>query len=202
MSKNDLKFFDFFYMFSCKKLARNFKKRNRIMGECTEYMKNKILTLHDKGLVEQKKLWNAGLFINLVAHDLSIIVSDVSVERDEWRRLYLARALALILYETAEDIPAVLGKEFQQSMEILSVPKKLKEKLNSEKNNISKFWNENREMLKEIRVSVAAHRDHDSIKQLKIIDEIDIFDIQSLGIKLGTLLNKLGQATQAILTYK
>lgn len=171
------------------------------MGQCTEEFQKTILSLDDRGWETHKQLWNAALFINVVSHDLSIVVHDIIRERDDWKRRYQARALALILYEITDDVPTVLGKKFQRAMSVLSVPDDMKKNLNAEKNKFSDFWNEHRELLKEIRISVAAHRDHDAMKQLRVIERIDILDIHSLGAKLGSRLNDLGKVTQSIMAF-
>jgi predicted Zn-dependent protease with MMP-like domain len=201
MSEESLRFFDILYLIRGRKLNRNFTRRGKVIGQCTEELQKTILVLTERGWTTHTQLWNAGLFINVVSHDLSIISHDIIRVRDDWKRRYLARALALILYEISEDIPTVLGKKFQAAMKTLSVPDEMKAKLNSEKNKFSDFWNEHRELLKEIRISVAAHRDHDAMEQLRIIEKIDILDMHSLGAKLGSRLNDLGEATQAILAF-
>lgn len=150
MSKEAFKFFDILYLIRGQKLNRNLSRRSKVIGQCTEDFQKNILILSCRGWTTHEQLWNAGLYINVVSHDLSIVVHDIIRERDDWKRKYLARALALILYEIAKDIPDVLGKNFQAAMKTLSVPKDMKEKLNSEKKKFSKFWDEHRELLKEI----------------------------------------------------
>jgi len=108
-----------------------------------------------------------------------MVIFDVAEEKNhsEWKRCYLARTMALILYEIAEDIPSILGKKFQVAMKTLSVPEEMIKKLNSEKNKFSEFWRTHHGLLKNIRSNVVAHREHNAMEQLRVIDEINIFEM-------------------------
>jgi hypothetical protein len=122
-------------------------------------------------------------------------------ERDIWKRRLIARSLALLLFEIGEDIPAVFGKKFREASAALGVPEDQLDAIGVETKKVSVFWNENRRLLKDIRTIAAAHRDHDAIALHEAIDGIDLFELLGLGIKLGSMMNTLGAATQLIINF-
>ena len=183
-----------------QQLTDRFAERHKTFADCTTAMRETIRTLQQRGWQIHENIWTACLFVNWVAHDLSILIFDLAYERDEWRRRFIARSIALVLYEIAEDIPAVLGKNFQEALTILAVPDKLQANLRSAQKVVTNFWSSNRKLLNEIRVVSAAHRDHDAMTQLDVIDQIDPLEILRLGLELGNSLNILGAQAQAIIT--
>jgi hypothetical protein len=201
MSKQTLRIFDMLAGTHKRQLRKQFARRNQEMGQCTQSMRDTISMLDARGWTTHRAVWNACLFINVVSHDLSLIVYDLTYERDQWKRNSHARALALLLYEIAEDIPAVLGKEFQRAMRTLDVPQEMQAALRKASKRNSEFWNDHRSLLKEIRTTAAAHRDHDAMKMLDVIDGIDLFTLHGLGLGLGNVLLELGAAAQPILTF-
>jgi hypothetical protein len=201
MSKQRLRVFDALAGVHKRQIRKLFAARNQEMGLCTQSMRDTIATLDARGWATHRVIWNACLYINLVSHDLSLIVYDLTYERDEWKRNFHARALALLLYEIAEDIPAVLGKEFHAALRTLDVPKDTQAALRAASKRNSEFWDEHRPLLKEIRTTAAAHRDLDAMKVLDVIDGIDLLALHGLGVSLGNVLLELGAAAQPILTF-
>jgi len=184
-----------------RQLRKRFTRRNQEMGQCTQSMRDTISMLDTRGWTTHRAIWNGCLYINVVSHDLSLIVYDLTYERDTWKRSFHARALALLLYEIAEDIPAVLGKKFHAALRSLDVPKEMQVALRAACKKTSEFWDEHRPLLKEIRTTAAAHRDHDAMKVLGVIDGMDLFALHGLGLNLGNVLLELGAAAQPILTF-
>lgn len=183
-----------------EQLTRQFEERDKEIAGCTAEMRKTVSKLRARGHLTHEAIWNACLFINVVSHDLSILIHALAFERDEWRRRFIARSLALVLYEVAEDIPAVLGKRFQKAMLRLRATDELRSNLRAAQKNVTQFWDANHDYLKQIRVVSAAHRDHDAMTQLEIIDRIDLLKMLDLGLELGKHLNAVGRRAQAIMT--
>ena len=55
--------------------------------------------------------------------------------------------------------------------------------------------------LGEIRHFSSAHRDHDAVALMDIIERIDLFELLGLGIQFGAQLNEVGNRAQAIMTH-
>lgn len=201
MSDPTLNIFDQLAEKEQKALSAAFDKRHVTIAACGEVMKETISTLRNRGWKTHEPIWNAALFLNTVSYDLSIGLIDLVYEQDSWKRRLTARSLALLLFEIGEDIPAVFGKKFREAAMALGVTEGRLNALSAETKKISAFWNENRTLLKEIRTIAAAHRDHDAIALHELIDGIDLFELLGLGIKLGSMTNTLGAATQPIINF-
>lgn len=113
----------------------------------------------------------------------------------------MARSLALLLFEIAEDIPEVFGKPFRASLAALAVPTGLRACVDAKTKAINAFRNQHHLILKEIRTVAVAHREHDAIGLLETIERIELLEMLDLGLELGHLLNELGAAAQAVITY-
>lgn len=184
-----------------KALSVEFETRHATTAACGDVLKTTIFSLRDRGWKTHESILNAALFQNTVSYDLSIVVSDLVRERDVWKRRFIARSLALLLFEIGEDIPAVFGKKFRDASAALGVSNSQLNALDAETQKVALFWNEHRALLKVIRSIAAAHRDHDAIAIHETIDGIDLFDLLGLGIELGSMMNSLGAATQAIIKF-
>lgn len=201
MSDLTLSLFDQFAKKEQKALSASFDKRHVEIAACGDLMKSTVKTLRDRGWKTHEPIWNAALFLNTVAYDLSIGVIDLVYERDTWRRRFTARSLALLLFEIGEDIPTVFGRKFREAATTLGVSKDQLTAVGAETKQFSAFWNENRCLLREIRTITAAHRDHDAIALHESIDRIDLFELLGLAVKLGSLTNSLGAASQQIMIF-
>lgn len=177
-----------------------FANRHVVIQECGEQMQQTVETIRSHGWKTHESIWNASLFLNTIAYDLSHNVYDMVYERDEWRRRMVARQLATLIFEIGEDLPGVYGKEFRTSCTALRVPDNRMKALDIELKRVSSLWKETRKVLKDIRTVAGAHRDHDSLKMNEVIKSIDLFALLGIGVKIGELINQLGAASQNILT--
>ena len=201
MSDPTLSLFDQLAEKERKKLEATFSERHATIAACGDVMRGAIATVRAREWHTHEVLWNAALFLNTVSYDLSIGIQNFAYERDEWKRRYIARTLALLLFEIGEDLSSVFGKRFREAAKVLGVPSHQIDSVSSETKRISAFWNQNRTLFKEIRTMAGAHRDHDAIALHETIDAIDLFDLLGLGLQLGVLTNSLGAATQPILRF-
>lgn len=201
MNKNeiDLILFDLLKEDKKEEIENYFESRSKTMSQCTPELFRGLQMVERASLKNHEKIWNASLFINLSAHDLSVCLKDLIFEKNNWERKYYGRQLAVILYEFSEDIPTVLGKEFREAFVTLNLDSNLLEKLEITKKKVSVFWNNNRKVLKDIRTISGAHRDHDSKLILESIDRLDLMDLFDRGLEFGNFLNELGQKLSPIM---
>lgn len=182
-------------------LAETFAARHLALAQCGEEMRRTTADIRTRGWKTHEAVWNPCLFLNTVAYDLSILVHDLAYEREDWKRRFIARSLALVLYEVAEDIPAVFGRSFRDSLGTLGVQESMAAAVTVATKRIAQFWNQHSVLLRDIRIISAAHREHDAITLLETIERIDVFALLGLGLDLAHHLNKLGSASQAVVTY-
>lgn len=199
--KKDLIEFDRLLDAAGQSLLRTFSARHEEIRRCTSEMRKTLEFIRQRGWKTHESIWNACLFLNRVSHDHSMLLVSLAKERDEDERRLTARKLALVLYEIAEDLPAVFGKAFRLSIETLRVPTELLSPLNDSTRKVGSFWRDHRSLLKQLRTVAAAHRDHDAVVLCNTIEGIDLFHLLKISLELGNMMNELGASAQAIVTY-
>lgn len=78
-----------------KQMKANFVQKYAKVLTTSKLFKTTVEELRVRGWVTHAKLWNTCLYLNMAAHDLSILVEDLAFERDSWRRRLVARNLAV-----------------------------------------------------------------------------------------------------------
>ncbi|HNQ62194.1 MAG TPA: hypothetical protein PKJ62_07370 [Bacteroidia bacterium] len=199
MNDTELNVFDRLADEQRQQLTAIYEQRHNIVSACTTAFRDTITMCRANGWLAHETVWNSCLFVNLAYHDLSILTYDLSFEREEWKRLFIARSLSLLLYEIAEDISEIFGKKYHNALSTLSVSNELIDNLHTSIKPINSFRNEKSELLKRIRNVSAAHKDHDALTQLEVIENIDIFELISIGLKMAIYLNNIGKVTSRII---
>jgi hypothetical protein len=108
------------------------------------------------------------------------------------RRAFLAKQEAMLLYEAAEDLPQLLGREFRGAVKALGASAEQIARLNSVSSDLNQFWQRHREFLGSIRNALAAHRDHDALRYAESLDAIKALDhVMARAAELSQLLERL-----------
>lgn len=178
-----------------------YAQRHRVLQDCGSHMKASLQRIRCSGWKRHEVIWNACLFLNTVCFDHSHLNFQLATQRDDWQRRLTARSLSVLLYEICEDLLRVFGKDFRESMTVLSLPETLFDQLGRETKAVSEFWSNHGSSLKVIRTIAGAHRDHDAMLLNDTIEGMDLFDLFTISNNLMELMNRLGQVSQAILTH-
>lgn len=72
-------------------LERTFAKKHGELIAATEVFRHTLETCKSRGWDVHAQLWNVGIYINIAAHDLSVLVMQLHFERDLWTRKQIAR---------------------------------------------------------------------------------------------------------------
>lgn len=128
-----------------------------------------------------QRVYNAGLYVLVFEYDIAILKNDALFAIRAWKKNFVARQLAVILYEAAHDLPELLGKEFRVSLKTLPLTEADWETFNGIMKLVNKFKNKHRDLLNELRNFVGAHRDKDAGKQLEIIEKVDLLKMLELS---------------------
>lgn len=181
-------------------LEQTFAKKHHQLRATTEVFKQSLQNSKRQGWHTHAQLWNLGIYINLAAHDLSVLVWQLCVERDIWTRKLLARHVALLMYETTEDMTQLLGKRVREPLDKLGILPTFDGSLRTVREPLDQFWKQHAGKFNHIRRTSAAHRDLDGLTLFDTIDTIDIYEIIDRGLELGKVLNNIGSVVQSILT--
>lgn len=180
-------------------ITKEFDTKHRQMLEMSKFLNQAIHKYRDLGWNTHAQIWNIALYLNIAAHDISILVLQVSAEQEVWNRKLAARHLALAAYETVEDMRQLLGQPIRQSLEKLGLLAVLDSALRKAREPLDSYWENYSQSLKSIRVDAVAHRFHDGVSLFERIDLIDVEKMLELGLRLGNVQNQLGEHIQKIL---
>ena len=171
--------------------------RNRKRLEAWEEAVGKIRQLHERskamGLPNVARFHNASLFVLLIDQDLHWLVVQMHRALDEVERLFVARQMAVLLYEAAEDLPQVFGKDYRESLQTLHLEGDFLQDINSITKQVNDFKKKHSAHLKEIRSAIGAHREHDAIAQLDLIETIRPLVIMQLGVEISVPIRALAE---------
>lgn len=146
-------------------------------------------------------LYNTGLFIALLNRDIVTYNESIFFARSEWHRQFHARNLAVLLYETAEDLPQLLGKNYRLWLSDIDLDKSWLDSLGAITAKLAQFKINHSAFLKEVRNYVGAHREHDSLAQINVLDYLNYLDIYKLAGDLFVPIRDLVDFNIKLLNY-
>lgn len=185
------------------RLRYRWKNRNRltVTARLIATLKKQCEDAHKHGLKNHAIAYNAALFMTLVEQDLSAYSSALYLANTKWHQQFAARGMAVLLYETAKDIPEVLGKEYRQALRNLRLDDSWLQALNKSTTGFNAFKTEHAALLKTVRTYVGAHKEKDALAQLEVLETLDHMEIYRLGAKFSASLNALVEFQMALLAY-
>lgn len=141
---------------------------------------------------EKMKIFNISLFVFTVELDVSSLIFMIPFhEMDKWNQQLLGRQLAVILYESTDDLLELLGKDFRLLINKLTKQDELSKKIKKYTKELNIFKNQNKDALQEIRNYCGAHRDKNAYKQLEVINNIETNDLLKLTADFMKPVSKL-----------
>jgi hypothetical protein len=143
-------------------------------------------------------VWNVACFVNITSYDLKIIVKSMIFAKREWEKRLYARQACLLVYETLNDLFDLFGKDFRSIISRLTNKQIYESKLKVISNDLNVYKTSYFEQLKNIRNVSIAHRDKDTLQQLKIIREINWVDTINMISGFDKILNNTGSLLQDI----
>lgn len=183
----------------------SFLWRNRNRRKVTEAL---ILSLKQRcdmanraNVLVYIEIYNVGLFIALLERDISTFNKSIFFAKSEWERQFFARGLAVLLYEGAEDIPVLLGKNYRESLKSLELNSEWFDELNKISAKLNQFRKANTFFLSELRNYVFAHRDHNASKQLDILSNLKSIEVYRLAAEFSSPISDLVRFYTKLLTH-
>lgn len=149
-------------------LKQTFGQKHRELARTTDLFGQTVESCGKKGWATHQQLWNIGLYVNVAAHDLSILVQQVALERDPWARRLSSRHVILVMYEVTEDMTQLLGRRLREALSRLGLLDGKDAALRNIRAPLDRFWSEHSRSLNEVRRAIAAHRDLDGLRLLQV----------------------------------
>jgi hypothetical protein len=140
-----------------------------------------------------KTVFNVSLYLLLLDQDLAYFTNDLVQAIGDRRRAFIAKQEAVLLYEAAEDVRQLVGREFRAALKALNVPQEIIDRINAVSTGLNEFWDKHRAFLKTIRNVLAAHRDHDALRYVSDLESLKPLDVMNRAVEFSALLELLVQ---------
>jgi len=127
-----------------------------------------------RGLTDHARIWNVALYLLLLEGDILQLKHDAIDAMTDYRRGFIARMMAVQLYEAYQDVPRLLGKDFRVGLKELGFGPGTLENLNVRMKRLASAKNEHQALLKRTRNTAGAHRAKDAVEQWTTVDEADL----------------------------
>jgi hypothetical protein len=171
---------------------RSERKLSIYRESAIEAMRQLLQSAANNGLPHVQKVSNLSLYLLLMDRDFAILKVDMVAATFDGRRMnFIARQMAVMIYEATDDLKEMLGKDFRSSLTVLKTPQADFEELNRIHSRICCFANDHEKLLNELRNVVAAHREKDAIQYLKVCESLEPSEIFELGGDFHDILNEL-----------
>lgn len=155
-------------------------KRIRQLELTIETIRQQHQNAVDKGMVHYAAIYNVSLYLLIFEYDIAILKNDALFSIRRWKKGFVARQLAVLLYEASQDLPKLLGKDFRSTLREVGISKSELEKFDAISKSINQFKNDHRKILQKLRNYSGAHRHNDAATQLNVIEDVSLFDIMEL----------------------
>ncbi len=138
-----------------------------------------------------RALFNVGLYLILLDQDLADFTDDLVCAIGERRRVFVAKHEAILLYEAAQDLPHLLGRDFRAAVKVFGIPESLQRRLNAASSGLSEFRENEGAFLKKIRNAVAAHRERDALAYLEALEQVKPLQVMARAADLSGRIERL-----------
>jgi len=174
-------------------------RRSRDLAECTGRFLETLEALRVRGQKDVETIWNAACHVNVVDHDISVFLYFVTTTEDVWARRSVARAIATLLYEAIEDLPALFGASFIDACTVAGVYREVEGDFKATKKRLSEFSKQHHSFLKSIRRNAGAHKDHDAIEFITAVVQADDCKMVDLACQFSAILLELGRFSSVVI---
>jgi len=134
---------------------------------------------------------NAGLYSLLFDRDFAALKEFFLAANNDWDRRFVARQMAVMLYEGTQDLPALIGKDFRDMMKRLEFADNRTKEVSQIRTKLAAFKRVHSERLKELRNVIAAHRARDVTLQLRLLDSLDKFEVYRTAVEFYAIVGEL-----------
>lgn len=171
---------------------RSERKHSIYRDSAIEAVRQLLQSAAKNCLPHVKTVSNLSLYLLLMDRDFSILKVDMIAATFDGRRLnFIARQMAVMIYEATDDLKEMLGKDFRSSLTVLKTPQADLEELNRIHSRICCFANDHNKLLNKLRNVAAAHRDKDAMTFLQVCESLEPSEIFELGGDFYDIMNEL-----------
>lgn len=93
-------------------MRRAERKRSPTRERVISLVQSRHKEAKERGLVHYERVYNVSLYVFVLDYDIAVSSRHYTAAYRTWEKKFAARQLAVLLYEAAEDLPQLLGKDF------------------------------------------------------------------------------------------
>lgn len=172
-----------------------------LIGErITEGWHTHELMVKKRAFEEQEYVLNVAAQIQQCSYETKGIQKLLYFEKNESSRERIAVDASVMMYEWCEDLNELTGKKYQDiAKRLLSEAALAKTRIARKK--LADFFKQEKPVLSEIRYNAGAHREHDFMKQMEVLEGVGWLDtierlhrFEELTLELGKTMKPLMEA--------
>jgi hypothetical protein len=185
---------------SARRLRKHTKRSIAELERLIPSIEGQWKTARSLGLTKYSSLYNSMCFLLLLHYDYAVLSYNHATEVDELEQNLYARQLCLLLHEALEDVPTVFGSEFRKAASSLPSGNSHLDSLSRVLKSLHTFRKTHQGQIANVRHFVAAHRDHDALKQLEVMRGIDSIGLVSISSEFVQFLGDMARVLTPLLT--
>ena len=155
------------------------------------------LELRRAAFVDNLNIWNTMGHIQMASIEIKESIKRLSsVELDEWEKQDIVGTAYISIYETSKNLVDSTGKLIVFLKNYF--PAIESDDFKAVRKELTTFREKHSLELKNVRNSIAAHRDGDVLVQVRTMEETHISEAVQLITEYGNIVNKLGTVTSPL----
>ena len=155
------------------------------------------LELRRAALVDNLNIWNTMGHIQMASIEIKESIKRLSsVELDEWEKQDIVETAYVSIYETSKNLVDSTGKLIVFLKNYF--PAIESDEFKTIRKELTTFREKHSFELKNVRNSIAAHRNEDVLVQVRTMSEIHISEAIQLITEYGNIVNELGTVTSPL----
>lgn len=170
-----------YFYWRTRKTRREEHQRLKSIEDTMETLAIELAKAKVKKNKEHVTIFNLSLFILTIEYDVSVIKFIIPFEMDIWHQRFLARQLAVLMYESTNDLLKLLGNDLNPVTTRLKSDHDLQSRIIEIRKSLNDFKSAYMSELNTIRNFSGAHRDKDAFEQLVVIRTLDVNHILPLS---------------------
>ncbi len=192
---------NFFFFPMRRRVRLEYERRQIARDSALREVESSLMKASAAGFTSIANLYNAALFTLLIDQDIADYTLQLVLAKVHRQRVFVARGTSVLLYEATEDVPRILGKEYRQDVGIWANAPEVMNRLNSGMAQVNQFKSNHSQFLRNIRVLVGAHRDHDAMKQIQLLRDLDPMIIGRLVAEYSSAHRELVDAQILVMEH-
>lgn len=171
---------------------RRERERLPVLDGAIETARGELVKARERGMIHAERVFNVSLFMLLVDRDFAVLRVDMVSSFEKWRLRFTARQVALLLYESCDDLSGMLGKDFRESVAFLGLSEGEMKELGEICSRLGKFKTAHHQFLYvEVRNLVAGHRAQDAVLFLETVEHLDHLKVFELAAEFYAIIHPL-----------